>query len=341
MNLPRVMPLVLLACVADAAAHHSRNAFDLDASITVEGNVTEVGWTNPSLLPANRRSRYRSHLDVRRPLRAWPCQERLVENDFDGGIPGTGSSPTPTRIRTRGLRFSTTLHALTERPSTRSGRRTRSESGNARRSLRRRTSRVPGRSFARLRENQIGGFGTPDAWSLTQAGEDAVARFDINDDPVLRCAPRGMPRMLEYPYAQHWENAGDGIAITIEHSTATRRLNGPTDDPVLTQPEMGRSTITHRDAERLVVASTGFHPLEWGLWRGIDSSADKRIVEEYRLTDDGYRFELTYTIEDPEYLAAPASRTLRFRKLHDFEFAEEPPCDVETATRHLRFEGQD
>ena len=56
-----------------------------------------------------------------------------------------------------------------------------------------------------------------DDWPLTQAGRAAVVQFDIKDDPVLRCEPRGLPRMLEYPYAQRWADTGEGIAITIEH----------------------------------------------------------------------------------------------------------------------------
>lgn len=47
--------------------------------------------------------------------------------------------------------------------------------------------------------------------------------------------------------------------------------------------------------------------------------------------------DVSITVEDPEYLAAPYTREGGYDKARDHEFSD-IPCDVETARRHLKFE---
>ena len=61
------------------------------------------------------------------------------------------------------------------------------------------------------------------------------------------------------------------------------------------------------------------------------------VYLDFRL-EDGYRLRLTYTVTDPALLEEPVSETLHYARVHDFEFADEPPCDVATARRHLDYE---
>ena len=144
--------------------------------------------------------------------------------------------------------------------------------------------------------------------------------------------------MLEWPYIQRWEATEEGLAITIEHATETRQLHAIQAGAAADVLGMGTSYIEYRDANKLVVRTEGFAPRFWGLGRGVDSSTEKVVREVYEMQEDGYRIKLTYTVMDGEYLTEPVSVTRMFRKVHDIEFAEEPPCDVTTAQRHLEFE---
>jgi hypothetical protein len=87
----------------------------------------------------------------------------------------------------------------------------------------------------------------------------------------------------------------------------------------------------------LVVETTEFPATRWGNERGIDSSAQKRVVERFTLTDDGLGMTVSYTLEDPVYLSAPVTRSGRYTKIAEHELATEI-CDLETTRRHLQFE---
>ena len=161
--------------------------------------------------------------------------------------------------------------------------------------------------------------------------------FDIHDDPATRCEPIGIPRKLGYPYAQKWVIEDEGIAIEFEHSTDTRIfLNDGAQG--FAKHGLGVSIIGEQSADRLMVITQGFSAKDWGLARGIGSSKAKRILETYQLAEDGYRLDLTYVVEDPEFLTEPVTEQHSYAKVHDYEFADEPPCDIATATRHWEFE---
>ena len=101
---------------------------------------------------------------------------------------------------------------------------------------------------------------------------------------------------------------------------------------------MGHAAIVERADGLMLVRTSGFAAKHWGLATGISSGPDKTLLERYELMDEGYRLKLTYTVEDPAVLTAPATETLYYAKVHDYAFADEPPCDVGTARRHLEYE---
>ena len=188
-----------------------------------------------------------------------------------------------------------------------------------------------------LRSNLVGGFGAPTDWPLTDRARAAAASYSMHDDPSLRCEDRGLPRMLQWPYAQHWRWQDNQLLVVREHSLENRVVHAHV--PSLPQAGKGGvSRYTMTDRGELVIVTEHFVATEWGNTRGVDSSHRKRLTERYTLADGGLVLELSYTIEDPEYLTEPVTRTARYAKVADYEFAEEPPCDTYTAQRHLQFE---
>ena len=164
-----------------------------------------------------------------------------------------------------------------------------------------------------------------------------IEHFSLLDDPALDCAPRGMPRYTSWPYAQYWRDTEAGIAVTAEHSIETRLLSNNAAPSGQAPSAMGFAQITQRDANTLVVQSSHFAPMAWGAARGVSSSAQKRLVERYELQADDLMV-LTITLIDPVMLSEPVTVQHRYRKVPGYTFAEEPPCDVATARRHLQFE---
>lgn len=319
--------------------HHSRSAFDLDNSIAVEGLVTEVAWTNPHY-----------YLGVTQTTESGD-----VEWTFEGhSIPGlvrNGWSKTSMRIGER-VRVVANPNQTRQTPFGLLDHVTRTD-GKTFYSFRRPTSEVvvpelplqPATGMAgtwrlirSLRANLVGVVAPPQDWPLLPAALDEVEEFDVREDPALRCEPMGLPRMLVWPYTQHWRAQGSGFSVDIEHSTQQRRIFASTEGAGDVPSPLGISVGEQLADGSYQIVTTNFPPQPWGNARGISSSAQKKVTENYTLADDGYTLRLQYTIEDPVYLSKPVSRTEQYRKVHDFEFAQEPPCDIQTATRHLKFE---
>jgi hypothetical protein len=93
-------------------------------------------------------------------------------------------------------------------------------------------------------------------------------------------------------------------------------------------------SIGHWDGDTLVIDTIGFAPHPTGVGFGIPSSAGKHLIERLTLTPDKLQLRYELTIEDPEYLAAPAS----YAAVWDHRPELEPSgaaCDPEIAQRFL------
>ncbi|MDG2278169.1 MAG: DUF6152 family protein [Pseudomonadales bacterium] len=321
-------------------AHHSRSAFNLDETITIDGTVTEVGWTNPHY-----------YLAVRDE-----SSGQLQNWTFEGhSIPGLVRNGWRRSTLTVGSRVSLVAHPNSD-PKVRFAllnHVTRSD-GKTFYSFRptdeilqaTKPPLLPSIDFSgtwriirSLRSNLVGGFEPPSDWPLTAGASEEVARFDVNDDPSLNCEARGVPRMLSWPYSQKWVNRGDDIFITLEHAIEQRTLFNENIAAIpKSDHDLGQSRIMSRSDNELVVETRGFLPKFWGLTRGLSSGADKVVIEKYELVENGYRLKLTLTLVDPMSLTGTVTDTLHYAKVRDFDFAKEPSCDVRAARRHLEFE---
>ena len=88
------------------------------------------------------------------------------------------------------------------------------------------------------------------------------------------------------------------------------------------------------EADTLVVDTRNFADHRSPYQTGVPSGARKRVVERYRLTGDGARLVVEFTLEDPEYLAEPMTHTRELvyapqMTLSDFD------CDMEATRRFL------
>lgn len=331
---------IALMSVSVGNAHHSRSAFNLDATIMIDGTVTEVGWTNPHY-----------YLGVRDETTG-QTQEWTFEGHSIPGLVRNGWSRSTLAVGSRVSLVANpnsdpeVLFGLLNHVTRRDGKTFYSFRPTDEMLQMQKPPLAPSTDFTgtwriirSLRSNLVGGFEPPTDWPLTDLAHEEVARFDVNDDPSLSCEARGVPRMLSWPYSQKWINQGADLFVTLEHAVEERTLF---DEKTVMIPksshDLGQSRILSRTDTELVVETRGFSPKFWGLTRGVSSGIAKVVTEKYELVEDGYRLKLTLTLADPLSLSEPVTDTLYYAKVHDFDFAAEPSCDVGTAKRHLEFE---
>lgn len=189
--------------------------------------------------------------------------------------------------------------------------------------------------FSRFNVKEAGG-GPPD-WSYTDAGKAQVEKFSVNNNPELTCQQIGVPKLVIYPYGINWTRKGDVILIQKEHMDEDRviYLNPHVMATMQLSPTYVGTSYGRFESERhLKVLTVGFLPTPWGNANGIDSSEQKRVIEDYVLSEDGMSVEISYTIEDPVYMTESVTVTGGYFKAKNRPF-EKLGCDEHAASRHL------
>jgi len=186
-------------------------------------------------------------------------------------------------------------------------------------------------------DNQDGTVGNeassgPSHWPLTEKGRLQVESFDVTEDPMFRCVFYGVPRLASSVYSRRISREPDRIVIQQEQYPITRTIHldgsGPPEDFV--PSAVGYSTGKFAADGTLIVETTGFSHTPWGSAAGLDSSEQKRVVEEYKLSEDGYRLQYSHTLTDPEYLTGPVTINFAYNKAADHEYVYEE-CDIDSA----------
>ena len=181
-----------------------------------------------------------------------------------------------------------------------------------------------------------------DNYPLNVEGKRMVKNYDPLDDPEFNCQSRGIPNLPLYVYGYRWTRYPDRIEIEKEQAITpaenrTIYLDGRLANDK--QPsKVGVSTGHFEDKGGvLVVKTTRFIPTTWGIAEGVDSSAEKRVIERYRMTNQGMRMQISIQVDDPRFLAAPLMLYGVYDKRADRAFVHSP-CDPETAREHLKYE---
>jgi hypothetical protein len=340
----RTMSLGILALATiEAHAHHSRAHFLVDKTITIEGTITEVSWSSPHIYVAV------DAVDGAGVHKTWTLEGHSIPGSVRVGWKQDSVKvgdravvvlhPNRDPNKAFGMLYSATLvdgttyYAYTIPPGARvpTAVSTRPTAPSADFSG---TWSAP----SSFREATIDSYRAPTDWPLTAKGRAQVEAFNIDDDPVLNCVPMGVPRLILSTYSQRFSRTADAIVIEKERTPQIRvvHLNGAPRGAEFVPNELGYSVGRIEGDGTLVIETDGFAATPWGNARGLDSSADKRVVERYKLSSDGYGMDVSYTIYDPEYLREPVTVHGQYRKTADIEFVTET-CEVDTARRHLQF----
>jgi Family of unknown function (DUF6152) len=336
--------VIALLTARDATAHHSRAAFDLDQRIELEGTITEVEWRSPHVYyeAAIRNATggtdtwtFEGHSIPGFSRVGWFRDTLRVGDAVTIVAHPTRRADTHFAMLYSATQADGTIHYAYQIPEGQT------VPGAADRTPTAASKDFSGtwRNMISVREAALGSFHPPSDWPLTAKGREQVAAWNVRADPEIDCVPLGVPRLILATYSHAWRREPGRIVILKERSPQVRviHLDGAAKPADFVPDELGYSTGRFEADGTLVVETTGFAPTRWGNARGLDSSAEKRVVERYRLTGDGYRMSVAYTIEDPVYLTEPFTVTGEYQKTADYEFVDEP-CDKATAHRFLEFE---
>ena len=175
----------------------------------------------------------------------------------------------------------------------------------------------------------------PKGWPLTPAAQKRVAAFSENDNPIAKCIEGGPPRLVVGLLGFQWSRPDDKT-ILIDRDL----LSGPRVihlDPAAPKgaPSSNGHSVGHFEGDELVIETDNFVAETWGLAIGIDSSAQKTLVERYRLGEDGKRLNVTITVTDPEMLTKPHTFTHQWVKIADRPLIK-AECSLENAQAYLK-----
>jgi hypothetical protein len=329
--------LALLAAVASTAlhAHHSRSAFKLDKTIQLVGVLTEVSWTNPHLF-------YKAQI----PNGQGGVDEWIFEGSNVSSALRNGWQQDSVKVGDHVVieafanRDSAVRYALLERVTLTSSGATFPPRDRPTPAKVAPSTDFSGTWVLTGRDNRTGEhFGAPrDLTALTALGQAQSASFDTANDPYFRCIMISVPRVIFGSAGYRFKRTAKTLEITKEHSGRHRviHMNGAP-RPANFVPHMDGYSVGRIASDgALIIETSGFAPTQWGTARGVDSSDQKRSTERYQLDPEGLGMSASYTITDPVYLTAPYTVTGRYRKVADYDFPQEPPCDPEIASRHLR-----
>ena len=143
------------------------------------------------------------------------------------------------------------------------------------------------------------------------------------DSPASNCVPPGMPQIMAQPYPIEILYTPGMVTIIAEAYMQVRHIytdgRAHPDDPDLT---FNGNSIGHWEGDTLVVDSVGFTPdTPLGMNMGTRHSDKMQIVERFHLTDPS-TLEIATTIDDPEALAKPWTRTISYGRHKDWTLAE-------------------
>ncbi|MGE4658929.1 MAG: DUF6152 family protein [Gammaproteobacteria bacterium] len=335
---------VLLLAPITAGAHHSHSSLDRNMPVTLSGVVSEYLWKVPHVylivdVPQTGDGVVQYTIETLNPPSlarlGWTTDtfrpgDRIIwhgSHDRDPNRPYTGLSwaEMPNGFRLFG--------SAGERQAYLRENGEQSETNTA------------AREIVAAREFPSGGYWTrigpdggrfspyrepPSDWPLTPRAGELIASFHESQNPLNDCVYPGPPRAMLMPMAYHfrWEGK-DKIIIDRDLWPEPRTIYLGEDLPHAELSRLGLS-VGRFEGKELVVETTGFESDRWGTRIGIDSSAQKNLVERYWLSEDGMRLNLEFTVTDPEYLAESVTMTHQWGKVTDRPLLR-AECSMESA----------
>jgi hypothetical protein len=177
-------------------------------------------------------------------------------------------------------------------------------------------------------------------YDAAKPGYGPKATVETND-PILRCNPSGIPRILVWPQPVEIVQAPDRVLMFFEHERVWRQIwtDGRSHPKDLEPTWMGDS-IGKWEGDTFVVDTVGLNDKSWLDSFGHPHSEELHVVERYRRPNPN-SLTLQYTVDDPKaYTKAWESDTKIYTLLRNEKAVMEElfciPEEEEAFTRKIR-----
>jgi hypothetical protein len=321
-----------------AFAHHSTAIFDMTSDVQIKGTITRYEWANPhvylwveEVTDAGERITWEVEGGPPAILRRSGISKEQIAVGDDIVIQGKpGRVPEKRQVL---------MNSLVKDDSSLNFGQANAIAAivSAQEVVPEAATSLQGTWATRLDMALVGAIVNPADSVRTEKG--VQARVDIRegripDNPV--CSPSVLPTIYLAPDIKQIELTDGFVRIANEWDGLVRSvdLRAATHEGIAASPQ-GHS-IGHWEGETLVVDTAGFTANPRGNGYTLPSSAQKHLIERFRLNEAGTHLVYSFVLEDPDYLAAPlASGDLLWTYRPDLAYTP-LPCDADNATRHLR-----
>lgn len=331
-RIPSVVFLLLMAVAV--RAHHSAAQFDTSTEIVLEGTVTKYDWKNPHVYMAIEMlgedgNRYVQEIEagassVLLPLGLTSDALEIGDRVLVTAAPNRRGAGHIVLGRELAKADGTILPLFIA-------------SRNVRPSSGARATSIEGTWFA-PRAGFLALNGSRRSWQLTEEATAAAEAFDPSQSVHAECIPVTTPTLMVYPVVSTVTILDDRAVFDIDWMQSRRIVyldgRGHPDDM---EPSLHGHSIGHWEGDTLVVDTRLYSEHREGLGFGLPSGRGKHTVERFSLNEDGRHLDYEVTVEDPQYLSAPASHRSQWEFRPDLE-PTGLACDLDVAQRYLREE---
>jgi hypothetical protein len=323
-----MLPVVTVTmCALSVAAHHSPAGFNMESVVVIQGRVSRLDWRNPHV-----------YFNVETTNDAGEELAWLIETDPTSILMRNGWTAESLRPGDR-----VTLRAHPDRNAQRNHALLVSVAADDGVVL---TPRSSGVEIASATSDLSGVWDSMRGFNrklivggaLTEKGRTAQAAYSEADSPAANCVPHTAPFLSVLPYLNEIELGDDRVTIRSEFFSVDRvvYMDGRGHPTNGVRSEQGHSIGWWED-DVLVVDTTLFEDHRTGNrtgnLQGIPSGAQKHVIEKYALSQDATRLMVTFSVDDPEYLAEPISGNVEWDYAPGFELLRFD-CDPEVASRY-------
>ena len=329
-------PLILAAAVgalatSTACAHHSPSAYDLTSEVVVEGTLAKVDWTNPHI-----------YLIVETTGATGQRVLQQVESVSVASAQSSGlrrellALDSKVVVRAHPNRRGAGFTVLGADVTTADG--STYALGGTGRSTRPPVATVPATGLAGHWAPKVNPLLVPtvQGWPLSAKGRETLAAVTAGRTALTAdCTALPPPMLTQLPQLRTIEVADDRVVMTIDADgvDATRVVHlDLAEHPANVEPSLLGHSIGTWEGATLIIDTVAFTPHQAGVGFGIPGGAGKHLIGRLTLADGGLQLRYELTLEDPEYLAAPATYSAMWDHRPDLT-PSGTACDAQIAER--------
>src|SRR5262245_6793228 len=312
---------------APAFGHHSQSMFDTTKELVLEGTVERFDWVNP-------------HMYISIKTTGPDGKPAVVEGEGVGitqalvdGLDRNALPPgTPVVMRANPNRGGWGKQVRVMDITTQDGKVHPFYAANTRTRVLKAAESLEGH-WAPSRVGFGAGMGAMARWPVTSAGRAAQAT--AADDGI--CNPDSPPVLSVFDELRTIDLGQNEVVLQFDNTgdKTTRVVHMTAAHPANLAPSLDGHSIGRWDGATLVIDTIGFEADSSGLGLNVPAGPRKHLIERLTLTDDKTRLRYEVTVEDPDFLTAPATLTQQWDHRPDLEFAQDTEaCDPEVARRY-------